>query len=102
MASKCRHFPVDRSLGWVAFIVEKSQEAMRVEQTRFDHETGFQGEDSALVLTEAGQSEAEGIMGQRHVVRPSDRAHGMFGRLFLAPVIEEGDGKAGITVGGIV
>ena len=69
MASNCRHLPVGRSLGWVAFIVEKSQEAMRIEQTRSDHEAGFQGEDSALVLTEAGQSEAEVIMGERHVVR---------------------------------
>ncbi len=34
MASNCRHFPVDRSLGWVAFIVEKSQEAPSVKRHR--------------------------------------------------------------------
>jgi hypothetical protein len=56
MARICGHLPVSRSLGWVAFIVEKSQEAMGIEQTRFDHEAGFQSEDSALVLTEPGQN----------------------------------------------
>ena len=77
-----------RSLGWVAFIVEKSQEAMRVEQTRFDHKAGFQSEDSALVLTEAGQSQAEVIMGERHVMRQCDGAQAMFGRFFIAPLID--------------
>src|SRR4029077_18234112 len=101
MASNCRHLPVGRSLGWIAFIVEKSQEPMSVEQTRSDHEAGFLGKDRALVLTESGQSEAEMIMGQRHVMRQSDSAQAMFGRFFIAPLIEQGHAEPVMT-GGII
>src|SRR5437867_13080653 len=99
MASNCRHLPVGRSSGWVAFIVEKGQEAMRIEQTRFDHKAGFQRENSALVLTETGQGESEVIMGKRHVVRQSDGAQAMFGRFFIAPLNEEGDSEHVMTGG---
>ena len=101
MTNNCGHLPVGRSLGWVTFIVEKSQEAMRVEQTRFDREAGFQGEDSALVLTEAGKSETEVIMGERHVVLQSDGAQAMFGSFFIAPLIKNGDSEPVMT-GGII
>ncbi len=39
-----------RSPGWVAFIIEKCEETVRIEQTRFDPKAGFQSENSAPVL----------------------------------------------------
>jgi hypothetical protein len=40
-------------------------------------------------------------MGERHVVRESDGAQAMFSRFFIAPLIEESDGKPVMT-GGII
>ena len=88
-------------LGWIAFFIKKGKKAVGVEKVWLDTETGFQGEDSALVLTEAGQSKAEVIMGERHVVRQSDGAQAMFGRFLIAPLIEQGDGEPVMT-GGII
>src|ERR1700688_2372818 len=102
MASSCCHLPMGGSLGWVAFIVEKRQKAMRIEHTRFDCKAGFQREDSALVLTEAGQSEAEVIMGKWHVVRQSDGAQAMLGGFFITPLIEKGDSEPVMTRGIII
>src|SRR5438876_12025443 len=53
MASNCGHLPMGGSLGWISLIIEKREETMCVEQTRFDRQAGFQGENCALILTEA-------------------------------------------------
>jgi hypothetical protein len=36
-------------------------------------------------------------MGERHVVRQSDGAQAMFGRFFIAPLVEQGDGEPMMT-----
>jgi hypothetical protein len=54
MASNCGHLPVDCGSGWIAFIVEKNEEPMRVEQTRFDRQAGTaaMGQKQARIVSQ--------------------------------------------------